>query len=301
MIKIFSGSSNRSLALQIAKKLNTNLSELEEYVFPDGEKRIRVLERVVDEDTFIVQSTATPTDQNYMELFFIIDALKRSGAKSVAAIIPYLGYQRQDHIFRSGEAVSLQVVIKTLEATGLTRVIIFDLHSIKTPELFSIPVNHLSAVSIFAQKIKEEGWDKADTVLVAPDAGGARRTKIVANLLGNLNIATIIKNRDLKTGKVTVEDIKGKILPRVIIIDDMISTGGTIISGANVLQEKGARDIIVFATHAVFSKEAPTLLEESNINKIFVTDTINLPKEKQFSKLQVLSVADMIVQQIQNL
>src|SRR3989344_6224065 len=154
-MKVFSGSSNKPLVEKIAKQLNTSLSPFEIFIFPDGERRIRAIDRVVGQDTVVIQSTSPNPDTAYMELFFIVDALKRSGAKSVVAVVPYLGYQRQDHVFRDGEAVSLEVIIETLESVGMDKLITFDLHSIKIPELFSMPIVHLSALSIFAEKIKQ--------------------------------------------------------------------------------------------------------------------------------------------------
>src|SRR3990167_4703863 len=171
-MKIFSGSSNKPLAQNLAKALKIRLSKLEIHIFPDGEKRIRVIDKVVDEDCVVVQSASTYADINYMELFFIVDGLKRSGAKSVTAVVPFLGYQRQDHVFREGEAVSLEVIIKTLEAVGMNKLITFDLHSIKIPELFKIPIVHLSALPIFAEKIKELFSDFEGCVLISPDMGG---------------------------------------------------------------------------------------------------------------------------------
>src|SRR3972149_2015952 len=153
-MKIFSGTASKNLAQKTADVLKIKLSKLELRIFPDEEKRIRVVEKIIGEECIVVQSASTIADKNYMELFFIADALKRSGARAVTAVIPYLGYQRQDHVFRSGEAVSLEVIIKMLEAVGVDRVITFDLHSIKIPELFHIPVVHLSALPLFAEKIR---------------------------------------------------------------------------------------------------------------------------------------------------
>ncbi|MDO8460895.1 MAG: ribose-phosphate pyrophosphokinase [bacterium] len=297
-MKIFSGSSNKTLAEKVARQLGLRLSGLEIHVFPDKEKRIRVIENVVDKDTVVVQSCSTPADSNYMELFFIVDALKRSGAKKVTAVVPYLGYQRQDHIFRDGEAVSLEVVVKTLEATGMDRLIAFDLHSIKIPELFSIPVIHLSALSIFAEEIKKYKWSKNDTVLVSPDMGGIRRIKLISEMLSNMPFATIVKERNLSTGEVSTQGIKGSVGKRAIIIDDMISSGGTIVSAADLLSKKGVSEIYVFATHAVLSENAPALLQKSAVKKVFVTDTINISKAKRFPKLEILSVSEMIVEEI---
>lgn len=296
-MKIFSGISNKPLAQKIAKELGIGLSPIEIHVFPDGEKRVRVLEKVVDEDCVVVQPTSPNPDADYMELFFIVDALKRNGAKKITAVIPYLGYQRQDHVFRSGEAVSLEVIIKTLEAVGADKIVTFDLHSIKIPELFHIPVVHLSALPIFAKKIKKMSmvngqWSKV--VLVSPDMGGIRRIKQLSEILDHVPYATIEKNRDLKSGKIEASVVHGTVKKQVIIVDDMISTGSTIVVAADLLSKNGAEEIFVFATHPVFSKDAHTVLQKSKVKKVFATDTITVPKEKEFPKLEVISVAGMI-------
>lgn len=297
-MKVFSGSSNKPLAKKIAKELKVAISPLEIHVFPDGEKRIRVLERVVDEHCVVVQSTSTPADQNYMELFFIVDAIRRSGAKSVTAVIPYLGYQRQDHIFRDGEAVSLEVVIRTLEAVGMDKLILFDLHSIKIPELFHIPVSHLSALPLFAEKIKKNSWTNSDTVFVSPDMGGVRRIKILSEMLSGMPYVSIVKNRNLATGEISADEIEGKLKKRALIVDDMISSGSTIITAVNLLLQKGVEEIYVFATHPVFSNAAPQVLQKSAIKKIFVTDSIEVLAKKQFPKLEILSIVKMIADEL---
>jgi len=293
-MKIFSGISNKPLASKIAENLGIQLSELEIFEFPDGEKRIRILDKVLDENVVVIQSTSNPADENYMQLFFIVDALKRGGAKSVTAVIPYLGYQRQDHLFRDGEAVSLQVIIKTLESTGVTKIATLDLHSVKIPELFHLPIIHLSAIPLFARKIKENKWNDKRTVLISPDMGGIRRIKLLSEELGGMSYVSIEKNRDLSTGKVIANKISGKVLSRAIIVDDMISSGGTISVAADILKKNGAEEIIVFATHPVFSNQAPKILQESKVEKMYVTDTIFVPEEKRFPKLEILSVSELI-------
>ena len=292
-MKIFSGNSNKPLAEKIAKHLNLNLSPLEIFVFPDKEKRIRVEEKVLDEDCVIIQSTGEPADANYMELFLIIDALKRSGAKSIKTLIPYFGYQRQDHIFRDGEGVSLEVVAKILEALGTTEVLSFDLHTPKIPEIFNIPVKHLSALSLFAEKIKRD-YEIEQMVLVSPDMGGVRRIKQISEILGNVGFATIVKDRDLETGNIKDNGLEGEVRGKIaVIIDDMISTGNTIVDAASLLLENGATKVFSYATHAVFSKEAKDILQNSKIEKIYVTDTLEIPKEREFEKLEVLSISDI--------
>lgn len=300
-MRIFSGTSNKPLAEKIAKALNLSLSELEIYIFPDGEKRIRILDSVLDQHTVIVQPTSTPADQSYMELFFIVDALKRSGAKSVTAVVPYLGYQRQDHIFRDGEGVSLEVVRRTLEAVGVNRLIGFDFHTVRVPQLFKIPVSHLSALPLFAERIKKEGWTNGDTTLIAPDKGGIRRIKILSDLLNGMPYGSIEKNRDLVTGEVTAEEIDiqgGELKKRALIVDDMISSGGTIVTAINLLLRKGAEEIYVFATHPVFSDAASEVLQKSAAKKVFVTDSILIPEQKQFNKLHILSISRMVAKEI---
>jgi ribose-phosphate pyrophosphokinase len=297
-MKIFSGSSNKQLSKKVAKSLGQKLSPLEIFIFPDGERRVRVEEHIVDEQAIIIQPTSTPSDQNYMELFFIADAVQRSGAKSTIAVVPYLGYQRQDHIFRSGEAVSLEVIVKTLEAVGISRLIAFDLHSVKIPEVFKISVTHLSALPLFAEEIGKRGWNTPDTVLVSPDMGGIRRIKILSDLLGGMPYAAIEKERDLSTGQVEAVDIDGEVGRRAIMVDDMISSGSTMVKAAELLNSRGVEEIYVFATHAVFSDEASSLLQNSKIQDVFVTDTVYIPRDKYFPKLTVLTVSDIIAKVI---
>jgi ribose-phosphate pyrophosphokinase len=301
MMKLFSGSSNKLLAEEIARHLDISLSPVEIFLFPDGERRVRLEERVVDEDVVIIQSTATPVDNYYMELFFLIDSAKRSGAKSVTVVMPYFGYQRQDHVFRDGEAVSLDVVIKMLESLGVDKVISFDLHSIKIPELFHIPLVHLSALPLFAYVIEKLHWARADMFLASPDMGGIRRIKILADLLGDMPYVTTIKQRDLNHGGIEINEIEGDIdavKKYGIIVDDMISSGKTIAKSAELLMKQGAEEIYVFATHAIFSQDAPEILQNSPISKVFVTDSVYVPKEKRFEKLDVMSLASEIAKAV---
>jgi len=305
-MKIVSGSSNRPLAEKIATHLGLTLTPLEIFIFPDGERRIQVQESVIEEDCIIVQPTNPPVDTNYIELFLIADALKRSGARDITVVMPYVGYQRQDHIFRDGEAVSLEVMVKAIESLGGQKMIAFDLHSIKIPEVFTIPLKHLSALPIFADCIRKQGWTKEETVLVTPDMGGIRRIKILSELLDDMPYLTIIKNRDLATGHVEAEGFGDEIsialshkkYKRAVIVDDMISSGGTIVKAADLLTENGMEELYTFVTHPIFSAEAAEILQNSVVKKVFVTDGVFIPKEKQFEKLEVLSIADMIANEL---
>lgn len=295
-MKLFSGSANKPLAEKIAKELKIKISPSEIFIFPDGERRIQIQDSVVDEDVVIIQPTTPPAEIHYFELFFLADAAKRSGAKSVTAVVPYLGYQRQDHVFRDGEAVSLEVIVNTMQSVHIDKVIAFDLHTIKIPEVFSIPMVHLSALPLFAREIEKQGWGGLDTVLVSPDMGGIRRIKMLSEILNDMPYVTIEKNRDLATGKIEMEEITGEITHRVLIVDDMISSGGTIVKAAQALKEKGAKEVYVFVTHPVFSSDAPNILENSTVDKVYVTDSVFVSKEKQFPKLQILSLAPAIAE-----
>lgn len=300
-MKIFSGSVNVPLAESIAKSLDIDISPRELFVFPDGERRVQIQENVVDVDCIVVQPTSTPVDQNYMELFFLCDGLKRSGACEVIAVIPYFGYQRQDHIFRDGEAVSLEVIIKFLEAVHVDRLIAFDLHSIKIPELFSIPVSHLSALHLFANVIKENNWQDEETVLISPDMGGIRRIKQLSEFLEGMSFAAVEKNRDLRTGNIEAIAIEGRFGKRAIMVDDMISSGETMVKAAELLVQNGFEEVIAMASHAVFSKDAQETIEQSLITRCIVTDSVFVPEEKRFPKLEIISIADMVAKEIRKI
>lgn len=305
-MKIFSGNSNLPLALKIAEKLKLKVLPVEKFVFPDGEQRVKINDRVVGEKVLVVQSANTPVDQNYMELFFLVDALKRSGAEFVTAIVPYFGYQRQDHVFRDGEAVSLEVMIRILESLKVDRLISLDMHSVKIPYLFNIPVTHLSAIPLFAKKIKAiiatnlNSMIESTCVLVSPDMGGISRIKQLSEIL-DLPFVALEKNRNLENGKLSGDNIsEGSLKNKKIafIVDDMISSGKTIDLATNTLFKKGVEKVFVFATHAIFSEDAPFILENSKVEKVFITDSVFVSEEKIFPKLEILSSAAMIAKAI---
>jgi len=341
-MKLFSGTSNKPLAEKIAQAMNLSVSPIEFFVFPDGEKRIQIQENVVEEHCVVVQSTSTPVTENYMELFFIIDGLKRSGASQVSVVMPYVGYQRQDHVFRDGEAVSLDVVIRMLESLDVERIIVLDLHSIKIPELFTIPVTQVSALPLFARVVQKQigagrenlsvpqftrsdlknnqGVQEANeknfvsstsshetnAILVSPDMGGLRRISKMSELLGGMPWIATVKDRDLETGSIAITkiegehkdmDLKGK---HIFMVDDMISSGKTMAVSAALLKSKGVKHITAFATHPIFSQVAPRLLQESDIDAVYVTDSVFVPKAKQFAKLHILSTAEMVAKALED-
>jgi ribose-phosphate pyrophosphokinase len=300
-MKLFSGSASIELSQSIANKLSLPVSSIDTHIFPDGERRVRIAESVLGQKAVIIQSTNTPVDEHYMELFFLVDGLKRSGAEFVTAIIPYFGYQRQDHVFRDGEAVSLQVIIKILESVGIDRVISIDMHTPRIPDLFKIPVTHLSALPIFSQKIRSLGIQNA--VLISPDMGGIGRIKKIASYLDNMPYIALEKNRDLESGALSGDQIREGSLNKAkigYIVDDMISSGKTIALAASSLKKMGIEKLFVFSTHGIFSEEAPEILQNSLIEKVYITDTVTIPLDRQFKKLEVLSIGEMVAEEIKN-
>ncbi|MBI2621776.1 MAG: ribose-phosphate pyrophosphokinase [Candidatus Levybacteria bacterium] len=323
---IFSGSSNLPLAKKVANQLGSPLSKIEIHTFPDRENRVRIIDKVLDKDVIVVQSTGVSPNRFYMELFFILDGLKRSGARSVTLISPYLGYQRQDHIFRSGEAVSLEVIVNLLKTLRVDSVISLDLHSLRIEEFFKtkkIKLSHLSALSVFAKEVEKiagfrkrdmvsqpvsassnvgrqtilasKTLDYNDIVLVSPDMGGIRRIKQLAEMLdGKFPYVSIEKNRDLSSGEVESVKINGKVGKTAIIVDDMISTGKTLIAAADLLSKNGAEEIYVMATHGILSGNSSQDLQNSIIKKVIITDSIGIRPNRRFGKLEVISVANLI-------
>lgn len=297
-LQIFSGSSNPSLAKKTADSLGLSLGNIEIATFPDKENRVRVIDNVVGGDVAVVQSTGVSPNRYYMELFLILDSIKRSGAEFTTLVIPYLGYQRQDHIFRDGEGVSLEVIIKILESLGISRVISFDLHSIKIPELFNIPITHLSALPLFAQEIKKMFPDLRDVTLVSPDMGGIRRIEELSSLLDGAPYVSIEKNRDLVTGSVESSKINGNVSKIAIMVDDVISTGGSVIAAADLLKKNGAEKVYAMATHGVFAGDAPKKLQDSIIEEVIVTDSIEIRSNHKFEKLRTVSISALIAESL---
>lgn len=289
---IFSGNSNPSLAFQVATLLRRSLGKVELIRFADSECRVRVEEEVEGKDVFIIQSLSNPVDENLMEFLLLGDAVKRGEARKIIAVLPYHGYARQDRIHRPGECLSAQVVAKLIEAVGFDKLVTFELHNEAILGFFKIPVVHLSGLSVFRPLVEEI---KNDVVVVTPDAGALKRSQKFSEGL-DLPLALIEKKRDLnQPHKIlsmrVVGDVKDKI---AIVVDDVIVTGGTLVNAAYLLKEKGAKQVIAAATHADFVGGADKILQDSPVDKIWVTDTIVIPEEKRFPKLRVLSSAALL-------
>lgn len=300
-MKLLGDVDNKRLSEKIAQLLGVNCEYPEIVVFPDGEERVRILSGVVDEKVFIVKSLGPPVAEHVLEFCFLVDCARRNGAKETAGIIPYLGYSRADHLFTTGEAVPVEVVIRLIEAAGLQKVLLLDLHTIKIPEMFTIPLIHESAERLFVEKIQALCPDMRHLSIVSPDRGGIRRIKSLLSKLGISKHAIVYKERDLKTGDVSAEKVEGDVEKTCVIFDDMIATGKTIIKAADALLARGAERIYVCATHAILCGEAGRLLAKSPIiQKVVVTDTIPVAKDKKFDTLEIVSVAPIIARRVQN-
>jgi ribose-phosphate pyrophosphokinase len=296
----FGDEKNQSLSKGLAGQFSTPLFYPDVNVFSDGERRVRLTHPVVEKDVFFLKTASiTPNiDSFIIETAFLIDAIKRSGARSITGIIPYLPYGRADHLFQEGEAVPFEVIIHLFENAGLTRIVFADPHTVKISEMFTIDTVNVSALSLFASKIREIGFDRRSCVLVTPDGGGLRKVKMLSRLLDNAPYVALEKKRDHTTGKVKVEGIEGDVMLTCFVIDDMISSGSTIVKAIAELEKRGARNIYVFTTHPVFSNNAVGILQESKALKVFVTDSIPVSNEKQFKKLEVLSLCDLIASKL---
>ena len=290
-MKIFSGRSNINLAKSIADYLKIDLGKVDLHNFSDGEIRIAFKENIRNEDVFIVQSTNPPHD-NIMELLLMLDAAKRASASSVVAVIPYLGYSRQDRKDEPRVPISAKVMLDLITCMGVDRIITMDLHSSQIQGFTDIPFDHLYSSIKFIDKLKSFNLNEETGVVLAPDVGSAKISQAYAKRLG-IGFALIDKRRPSPNeakGANLVGDLNNR---DVIIIDDMIDTAGTICNAAETAMEHGANSVIAVGTHPVLSGKAVQRLEDSCISKVIVSDTIDLDQSKVFSKLEILSVSDV--------
>lgn len=291
-LKIFVLNSNKPLAQKIANAVGVPLGRTSVDRFSDGEIRINIEESIRGCDIFIVQSTSAPVNDNLMELLIMIDALRRASAHTINAVIPYYGYARQDRKARSREPITAKLVADMLEKAGCDRVIALDLHAAQIQGFFDIPVDHLMGAPLLADYFMTKGIDK-DAVVVSPDHGGVTRARKLAEFL-KAPIAIIDKRRP-KANVAEIMNIIGSVEgKKCILIDDMIDTAGTITLAAQALMDAGATEVYASATHPVLSGPAIERIEKSPIKELIVTDSINLPKEKQIDKLIQISVGPLI-------
>lgn len=290
---LLSGTSNETLARSIAHRLNQKLGSIEITRFMDNECRVWVKENVTEKQVFVIQSLSMVADQNLVELSLIGQALKNLKASHVTAVIPWMGYSKQDKAFRKGEAVSAELVARFIEIAGFDAVITVELHSENIVPYFRIPLKEISTHDLFAEALGV-GKNHHNTVVASPDKGGQSRSERFARAIG-LPIVYLDKSRDRESGLVIVTGISQPIKGRdIVIYDDIINTAATANKTSAFLKDHGAKSVQFLATHAVFAGPAVERLAQSPIDKVIVTDTIFIPKEKRFKNLSVISVAPLL-------
>jgi ribose-phosphate pyrophosphokinase len=299
-LMIVSGEGFPELAEKIADRLDLDLSGVELVKFPGGELYARYLESVRGADMFIVQSLGQPVNENLMQMLIMIDAAKRASAKRIVAVIPWYAYSRQDRKTKPREPITARLVANMIQAAGAERVMTMDLHTGQIEGYFTFPVDHLTAMHTFVDYFVEQGFkDAEDAVVVAPDTG---EVKVAKQLAGHLRLpwAIVNKMRDKPDhSEVThvIGDVAGK---RVLMIDDIIATGGTLVNAAERLVEDGATEVRAAATHGEFSGDAYEKIEDSVIREVVVTDTLPLKSGRPRSKIKTLTIAPILASTIKN-
>ena len=301
-LDIFTGTANPELAQEVSKILGIRISDADVGYFSDGELKVQIEENVRGHDTFIIQSTCSPTNKNVMEIMLIADALKRSSASKITAIVPYYGYARQDRRVRSARVpISAKVVADMFASVGIDRVLTIDLHSETIQGFFDMPADNVYATRLMVDDIKDNN-ERKEIVVVSPDVGGVVRSRALAKQLDDTDLAIIDKRRAV-ANQSEVMNIIGDIERKVCIVpDDIIDTAGTLCNAANALKEKGAKAVKAYITHPVLSGPAIERLNESSIDELVVTNSIPLSKEaKKCSKIRVISLANTIAECIKRL
>ena len=299
---IFTGTANPELAEEVSKKLKIDIAPADVGYFSDGELNVQIQENVRGHDTFIIQSTCSPTNKNVMEIMLIADALKRSSASKITAIVPYFGYARQDRRVRSARVpISAKVVADMFASVGIDRVLTIDLHSETIQGFFDMPADNVYATKFMVDDIKDNN-ERDEVVVVSPDVGGVVRARALAKLLDDTDLAIIDKRR-AAANQSEVMNIIGDIQGKVCIVpDDIIDTAGTLCNAANALKENGAKAVKAYITHPVLSGPAIERLENSSIDELIVTNSIPLtPDAKKCSKIRVISLANIIAECIKRL
>ena len=294
-MKILSGTSNLKLSKEISKLLKLKLVNTNIKRFSDGEIYIEINENIRGNSVFVIQSTSNPANDNLMELLLCIDALRRSSAKNITAVIPYYGYARQDRKVVPRTSISAKVVANLITNAGASRVVTVDLHAGQIQGFFDMPVDNLFTTPLFARYIKKKLKNKK-LICVSPDVGGVQRTRGLATKI-KADLAIIDKRRP-KPGKSQVMNIIGNVKGKTcIIVDDIIDSGGTIINAVDALRKNGATEVYVFITHAVLSGDAANKIKKSKIKKLIITDTIdNYQKIKNNNKIEVLSISSLMAE-----
>lgn len=299
-MKLFAGTANPELAKKVSENLGIRLGKRMLTRFADGEIRTMIEESARGMDIFILQPTCAPANETYMELAILLDAFRRASARRITVVVPYFGYARQDKKIKPREPITARLMADFLQLAGANRVVAVDLHADQIQGFFSVPVDHLYGGPILANYFISKGFrDADDVVVVSPDSGGVTRANALADRLA-CSFVVIAKRRPAPNTVEVVEIVGDFVGKRCVMIDDMIDTGGSIVAGAQALMDRGAREVIVCCTHAIFSKDAPQSLQESCISQVVVLDTIPVD-DKSFPKLKVLSCAPLIADAIRRI
>ena len=299
-MKLLTGNSNKNLSQKISKFLKNRLVNSSIRKFSDGEIYIEINENIRGNSIFVIQSVSSPANDNLMELLLCIDALKRSSAKNITAVIPYFGYARQDRKVVPRTSISAKLVSNLIAKAGADRVVTVDLHAGQIQGLFDIPVDNLFATPIFARHVKKKIKTK-NLICIAPDVGGTERARALGKLL-NVGLAIVDKRRP-KAGQSQVMNIIGDVRGKTcIIVDDIIDSGGTIVNAAAALKKRGAKDVHVYVTHGVLSGGAENKIKKSNIKNLVITDTIdNAAKVKNIKNIEVLTISNLVGEAIKRI
>ena len=294
-LKLISGTANPMLAGRIAEILDVPLTDPRLRHFPDGEINVKIEDSMRGHDVFVIQPTSPPVNEHLMELFIILDALRRASAGRVTAVIPYYGYARKERKTQPREPISAKLIANFITLAGADRLLLFDLHAEAIEGFFDVPTDHLSPHRIFSQYLKELGLKYI--TIVAPDAGGGRRAEAVANDLG-APIAFGYKRRPDEES-VEVIAISGDVKGRdCVVVEDIITTGGTVSKLAAALRAQGANRVLIAATHPVLTGDAMDRLKAADVEEVVVTDSVPIPQEKLGPPLKVLSVAPLLAEAI---
>jgi ribose-phosphate pyrophosphokinase len=294
-LQIFSGNANQPLAEEIASYLNLNLGRAMVGRFKNGESRVKLEENVRGSDVFVIQPTCTPVNEHLMELLLLIDALRRASASRVTAVVPYYGYAKQEKKTTGREPISAKLVANLIRTAGANRVLTMDLHAPAIEGFFDIPVDHLQAGPLLADYIRELNLE--NPVVVSPDAGGVGRANSFRERIG-AGLAIIAKQRpqpDVAEVLEMVGDVEGR---TAIIVDDMISTGGTLAEAARALKERGALEVYACATHGILAGGAVGIISASMLVETIVTNTIPLPNGCDGARIRTISVAPLFAEAI---
>ena len=299
-MKIITGNSNKNLSFRISKYLKNRLVRSTIKKFSDGEIYIEINENIRGNSIFVIQSVSSPANDNLMELLLCIDALKRSSAKNITAVIPYFGYARQDRKVVPRTSISAKLVSNLITKAGADRVVTIDLHAGQIQGFFDIPVDNLFATPIFARHIKRKIKNK-NLICVAPDVGGTERARALGKFL-NAGLAIIDKRRPTP-GKSEVMNVIGHVKGKTcIIVDDIIDSGGTIVNASNALIERGAKEVHVYVTHGVLSGKAVTKIKNSKIKRLIITDTIdNSNRIKGAKNIEILTISQLVGEAIKRI